>query len=159
MFGISKRSHSDTLVVFIVIMVFISCIRISNMIDSKMCLISTKLLISMRERNVIKLHVQFFLRLITWMFETCRRQYNWIKSLIKTTCLLLVIITYHTISYRGVNIFCLCYKNQLTFWCRNYLFNFSTPVYKMWIIQEPNSLELWNKLHYEEKKTEIIYHV
>ena len=27
-----------------------------------------------------------------------------------------------------------------------------TPVYKMWIIQEPNKLELWNKLHFEEKK-------
>jgi len=26
------------------------------------------------------------------------------------------------------------------------------PVYKMWIIQEPNMLELWNKLHFEEKK-------
>ena len=33
------------------------------------------------------------------------------------------------------------------------------PVYKMWIIQEPNMLELWNKLHFEEKKTESIYHI
>ena len=33
------------------------------------------------------------------------------------------------------------------------------PVYKMWIIQEPNTLELWHKLHSEEKKTESIYHV
>jgi len=33
------------------------------------------------------------------------------------------------------------------------------PVYKMWIIQEPTTLELWNKLHFEEEKTEIIYHV
>jgi len=33
-------------------------------------------------------------------------------------------------------------------------------VYKMWIIQEPNTLELWNKLHFEEKKkTKNIYHV
>jgi len=31
----------------------------------------------------------------------------------------------------------------LTFWRRNYFFlNFSTPVYKMLIIQEPNTLEL-----------------
>jgi len=30
------------------------------------------------------------------------------------------------------------------------------PVYKMWIIQTPNALELWNKLHFEEKKTENI---
>jgi len=29
----------------------------------------------------------------------------------------------------------------------------------LWIIQEPNTLELWNKLHFEEKKTESIYHV
>jgi hypothetical protein len=28
------------------------------------------------------------------------------------------------------------------------------PVYKMWIIQEPNTLELWNKLQLEEKKNE-----
>jgi len=25
-------------------------------------------------------------------------------------------------------------------------------VFKMWIIQEPYTLELWNKLHFEEKK-------
>ena len=33
------------------------------------------------------------------------------------------------------------------------------PVYKMWIIQEPNMLELWNKLHFEEEKTDSIHHV
>ena len=33
------------------------------------------------------------------------------------------------------------------------------PVYKMWITQEPNTLEIWNKLHFEEKRTESIYHV
>jgi hypothetical protein len=33
------------------------------------------------------------------------------------------------------------------------------PVYKMWIIQEPNTLEIWNKLHFEEEKTESIYHL
>jgi len=29
-------------------------------------------------------------------------------------------------------------------------------VYKMWIIQESNTLELWNKLHFEEEKMESI---
>ena len=30
----------------------------------------------------------------------------------------------------------------------------------MWIIQEPNTLELWKKLHFEEEnKTDSIYHV
>jgi len=41
----------------------------------------------------------------------------------------------------------------LTFWRRNYFFfNLAHPVYKMWIIQEPNTLKLWNKLHFEEEK-------
>jgi len=51
------------------------------------------------------------------------------------------------------------YSCSLTFWRRNYFFNFSTLVYKMWIIHEPNTLKLWNKLHFEEEKTEIIHHV
>ena len=29
------------------------------------------------------------------------------------------------------------------------------PVYKMWIIQEPNTSELWNKLHFEEEKRRV----
>jgi len=33
------------------------------------------------------------------------------------------------------------------------------PVYKMWIIQKPNMLDSWNKLHFEEEKTESIYRV
>jgi len=33
------------------------------------------------------------------------------------------------------------------------------PVYKVWIVQETNKLELWNKLHFEEEKTESIYRV
>jgi hypothetical protein len=41
----------------------------------------------------------------------------------------------------------------LTFWRRNYFFFIlAQSVYKMLIIQEPNKLELWNKLHFEEKK-------
>jgi hypothetical protein len=30
---------------------------------------------------------------------------------------------------------------------------FAHPVFKMWIIQEPNEVELWNKWHFEEKRT------
>ena len=33
------------------------------------------------------------------------------------------------------------------------------PVYKTWKIQEPNMYDLWNKLDFEEEKTESIYHV
>jgi len=29
---------------------------------------------------------------------------------------------------------------------------FAEWIYKMWIIQEPNKSELWNKLHFEEEK-------
>ena len=46
-----------------------------------------------------------------------------------------------------------CWCGMLTFWRRNYFFLIlAHPVYKMWIIQEPNRLELWNKLHFEEGK-------
>ena len=40
-----------------------------------------------------------------------------------------------------------------------FLLIFSTPVNKMWITQEPNMLELWNKLNFEEEKMENIYHI
>ena len=49
--------------------------------------------------------------------------------------------------------------SYLTFWRRNYFLILAHAVYKMWIIQEPNMLELWNKLHFEEEETESIYHV
>jgi hypothetical protein len=32
-------------------------------------------------------------------------------------------------------------------------------VFKMWILQKPNKVALWNKRHFEEKKMEIIQHV
>ena len=32
-------------------------------------------------------------------------------------------------------------------------------VYKMRIIQEPNTIELWKKLHFEEDKTESIHDI
>jgi len=47
----------------------------------------------------------------------------------------------------------------LTFWCWNYFLILAHPVYKMWIKQEPNKLELWNKMHFEEEKTKSIHHV
>ena len=34
-------------------------------------------------KKTTELQVQVFLRINTWLFETCRRQYNWIKSLMK----------------------------------------------------------------------------
>ena len=50
--------------------------------------------------------------------------------------------------------------SKLTFWRRTYFYLiWAHPVYKMWIIQEPNMLELWNKLNFEEKKSKSIYHV
>jgi hypothetical protein len=45
-------------------------------------------------KNIMKLHVQIFLRLNTWTFGTCQRWYNWIKSLKQKVCILLVLITY-----------------------------------------------------------------
>ena len=39
------------------------------------------------------------------------------------------------------------------------IFILAHPVYKMWIIQEPNKKELWNKLHFKEEKTESLHYV
>ena len=50
-------------------------------------------------------------------------------------------------------------STKLTFRCRNFLLNFSTPVFKMWIIQEPKKVALWNKWLFEEEKTESVQHV
>jgi len=59
----------------------------------------------------------------------------------------------------------LCVKQQVVTGLRATIFNlsapelfflnFSTPVYKMWITQTPNTLELWNKLHFEEKRRRV----
>ena len=70
---------------------------------------STKLLISMHEKIPKKLHVQVFLRMNTCLFETCQRLYNWIKSLKKLVCILLVLITYvHTTrSSKDVKLTCM----------------------------------------------------
>ena len=50
-------------------------------------------------------------------------------------------------------------KSYLTFGAGIIFLILAHPVYKMWIIQERNKLALWNKLHFEEKKTESIEHV
>ena len=51
-------------------------------IDIRLCLLEQTAYIN-AWYNTIKLHVQVFLKMNTWLFETCRRQHNWIKSLIK----------------------------------------------------------------------------
>ena len=33
------------------------------------------------------------------------------------------------------------------------------PVFKIWVLQEPKKVALWNKRHLEEKKTENVQHV
>jgi len=50
-----------------------------------------------------------------------------------------------TCKVRNKNLEC-CSINLLT--PELFFFNFSAPVYKMWIMQETNTLELWNKLHF-----------
>ena len=47
----------------------------------------------------------------------------------------------------------------LTFWLCTFLQILAHSVFKMWVIQKPNKVALWNKRHFEEKKLEIIQHV
>ena len=50
-----------------------------------------------------------------------------------------------------------CLTVFLTFWRPNYFFlNLAHPVYNMWIIQEPNTLELWNNTFWRGKNGEYI---
>jgi len=44
--------------------------------------------------------------------------------------------------YQQTNEHLISHKTLLTFWRGIFFFNFSTPVYKMCIKQEPNTLEL-----------------
>jgi hypothetical protein len=54
---------------------------------------------------------------------------------------------------------CVFFLFPLTFWHPN-LFNFlAHPVCKIWIIQEPKMVALWNKRHFEEKEMESVQHV
>jgi hypothetical protein len=48
---------------------------------------------------------------------------------------------------------------QLTHCRPNFLLNFIFKLYKMWIIQEPKRVTLWNKWHFEEEKMESVQHV
>jgi hypothetical protein len=40
----------------------------------------------------------------------------------------------------------------LTFWRWTFFQILAHPVFKMWVIQKPNKVALWNKRHFEEKK-------
>ena len=50
-------------------------------------------------------------------------------------------------------------QDLLTFWRRTFFQILAHPVFKMWVIQKPSKVALWNKRHFEEKKMEIIQHV
>jgi len=60
-------------------------------------------------KNAVKLHVQVFLKMNTWMFETCRRHYK-LKQSCKKVCILLVLITsvYHNARFKKRNVLMLC---------------------------------------------------
>jgi hypothetical protein len=54
----------------------------------------------------------------------------------------------------------MCYMLHLNLLAKDFFFQIlAHPVFKMWGIQKPNKVALWNKRHFEEKKKEIIQHV
>ena len=82
MFRTPKCSSSGTLYMQFYGILF--CIRISSLAVVRKFLIlqsiknfltTARLLLRMHEKNNMELHVQIFLRMNTWMFETCRRQF------------------------------------------------------------------------------------
>ena len=82
---------------------------------------------------------------IYWITKTCCV----ISVLFATKCRL-----FHYVILFSISNFLLSMCCHLTLWRRNYYFFLilAHSVYKMWIIQEPNKLALWNKLHFEERK-------
>jgi len=88
-------------------------------------------------------------KIVTW-HGTNTRKTKWRDSTNNRTCLT---------QYEHKRDKCRCRNctvsaaGCLNCWRRNFFFKFlAHPVYKMWIKQEPNTLELWNKLHFEERK-------
>ena len=57
----------------------------------------------------------------------------------------------HRLQLPNTSVHCLCLFKLLA--PKLFFLILAHPVYKMWIIREPNTLELWNKLHFEEEKT------
>jgi hypothetical protein len=55
-------------------------------------------------KNTIKLYVQIFLRMDTWFFEACQRQYN-LNELMKKVCILLVTCVYHNAQLKKRKVF------------------------------------------------------
>ena len=44
------------------------------------------------------------------------------------------------------------WRNSLTFWRRIFFLILAHSVFKMWVMQKPNKVALWNKRHFEEEK-------
>ena len=61
----------------------------------------------------------------------------------------------HTFQLGTINV----KKKGLTFWQQIFIQILAHSVFKMWVIQKPNKVALWNKRHFEEKKVKIIQHV
>ena len=53
--------------------------------------------------------------------------------------------------------FWVCKIIELSFWRRIFFQILAHPVFKMWIIQKPNKVALWNKQHFEEEKKWRLY--
>jgi len=77
LYRLSYRAHiCNTYVCMYVRMYVKRTGQCQDVFDINHILPSTRLLLWMCERNTTKLHVQVFLIMNTWMFETCRRYYN-----------------------------------------------------------------------------------
>jgi hypothetical protein len=69
------------------------------------------------------------------------------------------VICFNTIDYFFQRFSKLIILNFLTLWRRNFFLILAHPVCKMWILQEPKKVALWNKRHFEEKRMANVQHV
>ena len=100
-------------------------------------------------------YLQFFERA-----RKCVRQWHWNKFLSKRFYFP-VPVPFHPYSFTDVS--CIHHRRHitltrqalyvLTFWRRTFFFQIlAHPVFKMWVIQKPIKVALWNKRHFEGEK-------
>ena len=109
--------------------------------------------------------MQFFPSPVTFFF-VCREGYLHLNNFMLLTLWGLkwvpTLLCKRLETYVATHYFaCLTIHFCLTFWRWIFFFKIlAHPVFKMWVIQKPNKVALWNKRHFEERKEmEIIQHV
>ena len=97
-----------------------------------------------------------FLIILRFVFQWWDMMTQWrVNCAFVAGCIQVHVCENETSTEKKKEVRCLSFKMSITFWRRIFFFFFqilALPVFKMWVIQKPNKVALWNKGHFEEKK-------